>query len=321
MAVLAIGMMATPAFAARPTQPGGGGGKGGSGGGGGGGGTSTPTGYDVSYPQCGSSLPSSPAFAIVGVNGGLADDQNPCLGPTSSYPSYIQSELYWAVTSSVGGTSQPKASLYVNTADPGYIYNGTIIADWPTSDCLPGSLPCTLITNGTGTSCTTTNEDSSACAWQYGYNMAVQDAGWLKAEADAIDAQVAPGSTGPVSDLASSYSWWLDVETANTWQSGTSGLAMNVADLQGMVAGLGASGVTTIGVYSTSSQWSTITGFTGTPTLSTLGSLYKLANWIPGARRLSEAESNCTQTSFTGGSVAVTQWYAKPIDADYSCIA
>ena len=31
----------------------------------------TTPGYDVSYPQCGQALPSSPAFGIVGVNNGV----------------------------------------------------------------------------------------------------------------------------------------------------------------------------------------------------------------------------------------------------------
>jgi hypothetical protein len=90
---------------------------------------STPTGNDVSYPQCGHRFPSSPAFGIVGVNGGLANDLNPCLGPSSSYPSYATSELYWAVTAATGKTKQPKASLYVNTADPG---NATTAPPSPT---------------------------------------------------------------------------------------------------------------------------------------------------------------------------------------------
>src|SRR5215471_9385169 len=56
-----------------------------------------PTGNDLSYPQCGTAFPAGPAFGIVGVNCGLANDLNPCLGPTSSYPSYRQAELYWAL--------------------------------------------------------------------------------------------------------------------------------------------------------------------------------------------------------------------------------
>ncbi|MGC8474687.1 MAG: hypothetical protein ACP5PW_09825, partial [Candidatus Dormibacteria bacterium] len=234
--------MSTPALAA--AKPGGHGG---------GGGAATTTGNDVSYPQCGSALPSAPAFAIVGLTGGLADDLNPCFGPSSSYPSYTQSELYWAASAATGVTvGQPKVSLYVNTADPGNVYNGTVITDWPTSGSTPyGSCSTTTVTLSSGPR--TVGANSDACAWQYGYNKATQDAAWLTAAATAISAQE---SLVSVSGSASSYPWWLDVETANTWQSNT---AMNVADLQGMVAGLDAAGPTTVGAYSTASQWDTIT--------------------------------------------------------------
>ena len=51
----------------------------------------TKVGYDVSYPQCGESLPGARAFAIVGVNGGLSTRANPCMsmqlpgGPTARW--------------------------------------------------------------------------------------------------------------------------------------------------------------------------------------------------------------------------------------------
>jgi hypothetical protein len=289
-----------PAFAAHR-----GGGGGGSGGGG-----STTTGFDVSYPQCGSTLPTPTAFGIVGVNGGLANDLNPCLGPSSSYPSYTQSELYWATVASVGGTSQPKTSLYVNTADPGNMYNGKPIADWPQSSLSTdpyGSCTTTTVTSRGHTY--TVGADSAACAWQYGYNKAEQDAAWLVSAANAINGQE---STVAVSDAPGSYPWWLDVETANTWQSNTT---MNVADLQGMIAALQGAGVTTVGVYSTSSQWDSITGGTAT---SASGSLYAIPNWIPGASSLAEAQANCALPSFTGGVVAVTQWTGSP-NNDYAC--
>ncbi len=296
VAVLVVGS-ATPAFAAKPASHGNGGG----------GGNSTPTGNDVSYPQCGTSLPAHPAFGMVGLTGGLANDLNPCFGPSSSYPSYTQSELYWAVASSVGGTTQPEASLYVNTADPGNEYNGTVIADWPSSGTTPyGPCTTTTVTLSSGTYVVGANSD--ACAWQYGYDKATQDASWLGAAASAINGQSPPVT---VAGTAASYPWWLDVETANTWQSDTT---MNVAALQGTVTGLRAAGATTVGAYSTSSQWKTITGGTG----SSSGSLYEIPDWIPGARNLSGAQANCAQASFTGGSVTVTQWFSHP-DGDYAC--
>lgn len=300
---------ATPAFAAHPGHGGGGGG----GGGGTGGGGSTTTGFDVSYPQCGTTLPTPAAFGIVGVNGGLANDLNPCLGPlsSSSPPSYTQSELYWAVTAtaSVGVTSQPKTSLYVNTADPGNLYNGKPITDWPTTGGGGGYGTCTTTTVTSRGHTYTVGANSDGCAWQYGYNKAAQDATWLTSAADAIKGQE---TTVSVPDTPASYPWWLDVETANTWQSDTT---MNVADLQGMIAAFQTAGVTTVGAYSTSSQWDTITGGT---TTSASGSLYTIPNWIPGATSLAAAQSNCSLPSFTGGSVTVTQWTGTP-DNDWAC--
>ena len=289
-AALAI-LTASPALAARPSH-----------GGGGGGGSSSTTGNDVSYPQCGGSLPSGQAFGIVGVNDGLANILNPCLGPSSSYPSYTQSELYWAVADSSGKSSQPKASLYLNTADP-----GSGVSDWPTSSA--GADPYgTCAASGSPL----VGADSPACAWQYGYNKAAQDASWLASAASGIDGQEA---TLSVPSSPSAYPWWLDVETANSWQSGSSGLAMNVADLQGMVAALTADGAQ-VGIYSTSYQWGQVTGGL-TPTAGP--SLGGLPDWIPGARNLSGAISNCQLTSFTGGVVQLTQWFSKPYDSDYAC--
>ena len=266
-----------------------------------------PAGNDLSYPQCGTVFPSSPAFGIVGVTGGLANDLNPCLGPASSY---LSSELYWAAAAPAGGTSQPKASLYVNTADPGNVYNGTPIADWPATGTTPyGACTTTTVTTSTGPR--TVGQNSPACAWQYGYNKAVQDVSWVSSAASAIDAQSPPVQ---VSGSAGAYPWWLDVETVNTWQSGTAGQAMNVADLQGMIAALQQAGASPVGAYSTSSQWNKITG----GTTSSSGSLSGIPDWVPGARTLSGAKSNCGLASFTAGRIAVTQWSGHP-DNDYAC--
>ncbi len=265
----------------------------------------TPTGYDISYPQCGESFPSNGAFGIVGINDGLANNLNPCFAPD---PSYSQSELYWAFATSSGDTSQPKVSLYVDTADPGNLYDGAPVADWPTSGTTPYGT-CTTISDGAST----VGEDSPSCAWQYGFNKASQDAAWLTKAASAINGQSPPD---PMSTLPGTYVWWLDVETSNTWQSGASGLAMNVADLQGMIAALETDGVPAraVGAYSTSSQWSTVVGVT----TAASGSLWQIPDWIPGARTLTGAIANCALPSFTGGVVSVTQWTARS-DGDYAC--
>lgn len=80
-------------------------------------------GNDVSWPQCGKTLPRGQTFAVVGVNNGLANTTNPCLA----------TQLSWAGTST-GGTGQPLVALYVNTANP-----GTSGSWWPTSNNYGGT--------------------------------------------------------------------------------------------------------------------------------------------------------------------------------------
>ena len=253
VAVATLMAVPSPAMAASANKRGGG----------------STTGNDISYPQCGGAYPSGQAFGIVGLNDGLANNWNPC----------FSSELQWALGSS-GKTSQAKASVYVNTADPGNSYNGQPIKDWPGSS-IPSDPygPC----DGSNT---------TACAWEYGYE---------RAQAD-INAVAAPGT----------YPWWLDVETGNSWLSGSYGLQMNVADLQGMEYAFSTIAVTA-GIYTTSYQWGVITGgdtsdFNGVP------------DWVPGARTQKGAQSNCSLTPFSGpaSKITVTQWTGS-YDYDLAC--
>lgn len=270
--------------------------------------SSTPVGNDVSYPQCGGRLPSGQAFGIVGVNDGLANNLNPCLGPSAAYPGYRQSELYWAQATSSGVLHQARAQLYVNTADPGNWYNDQPIADWPTSGTTPyGTCTRTTMTDSAGTSYTV-GQDSTACAYQYGEDRVRQDLSDVGGAVSSINGQ----ETSTPMPGATTYPYWLDVETANSWLSGSSGTAMNVADLQGMVDAFHGAGVSSVGIYSTSSAWQQITGG------SAAGSLGGLNDWVPGAANLAGAQSNCRQASFTGGALSLTQWTAK-YDDDYSC--
>jgi hypothetical protein len=66
-------------------------------------------GYDISFPQCGRTLPSTFAFTILGVNNGRAFDYNPCL-PTL---------MSWALGGSPTASQQPRLSFYLNTDNPG----------------------------------------------------------------------------------------------------------------------------------------------------------------------------------------------------------
>jgi putative cell wall-binding protein len=274
-------------------------------------GAATPVGNDISFPQCGTPFPTGQAFGIVGVNDGVPGTLNPCLGPSSSYPSYTDSELYWAVTTSTGSTSQPKASVYVNTSDPGNVFNGAVESGWPTSGTTPYG-PCTTTTVDTGSGPAVVGRDSQACAWEFGHEEAARDTSWLRAAAQSIDRQSPPVSV-PTTPRA--YPWWLDVETTNTWQQQPAGQAMNVAVLQGFVVGLRAGGAPSVGVYAPPNQWLAITGGTSSST-TTLGSL---ATWIPGASTETGTQAVCAGGSFTAGSVTLAQFPSGIFDGDVPC--
>ena len=162
--------------------------------------TAPGPGNDVSWPQCGKALPKGQTFGIVGVNNGLANTTNPCLG----------TQLTWAGTAK-GGTGQPLVALYVNTANPGAsgswwpasnTYGGTTVAN-PYGECTAGSY-------------------GAACSYMYGYAKANDDA-------------TIRGVSNPAS-----YLWWLDVETGNSWSSETLANRADLEGMAAYFASIGA---------------------------------------------------------------------------------
>jgi hypothetical protein len=251
-------------------------------------------GIDISWPQCDkiNTLPTGQAFAIVGVNGGLANNNNPCFAK----------QIEWAKKNTTGHPTQPQISLYVNTANPGHegswwpssnVYEDVVVPK-PYGECKaeegevegPVNLPCSYV---------------------YGYVRAYEDA-TIRGVSD-------PGS----------YFWWLDVETGNSWQTGEpNSTALNRATLEGMVdyftditaGGTDAKGRPAgVGIYSTSYQWGTIAG-----TVPSGSSLDGLPSWLAGAKTLRGAKSNCSLPGLTPGStVTLTQYVSAGLDYDYAC--
>lgn len=250
-----------------------------------------PVGYDISYPQCGKKLPTSAAFVIVGVNGGTMANTNPCLS----------TQLAWAKRATAKNTTkQPSIQLYVNTGNP-----GNFIADimtWPTDN---------VDRSGTSTDnpyglCTGAND--LPCSWQYG---------WNRAEEAVSDRFVPAAQKAGVSRQVSDYTWWLDVELANTWQVGSSeAFARNTATLEGMAAYFtNVSRGANIGLYSTALQWSGVTDATKSNVF------VGLPNWRPSGSTLTNAVANCKATPLTdGGSIVMTQYVQGGIDKNHSCI-
>ncbi len=101
---------------------------------------------------------------------------------------------------------------------------------------------------------------TAACARQYGADRAQED---LDA---VVDAGLDPAA----------HVWWLDVEDGNSWERTANGRVRNRAVLEGMVTHLRTAGVETVGLYSTTTQWTGIVG-TELPTGSNLRRSAELA--------------------------------------------
>jgi hypothetical protein len=240
----------------------------------------TAVGYDVSYPQCDSVLPASRAFVVIGVNGGLSTRTNPCLTE--------QLEWAWGSAGAVG--AQPKVQLYLNSANPGQVPEQ--VSTWPIQGATPYG--------------TCDGSNSMACSWQYGKERALNSFVSFftpAARAARIDSQPAR------------YTWWLDVETMNTWQAGSpQALARNRASLEGMTAYLLSRGAR-VGLYSTRQQWTEIVG-----TVPSGSNLTGLDSWLAGATTSTGAKAACSSTPLVaGGRVILGQYVDAELDRDYSC--
>lgn len=119
-----------------------------------------------------------------------------------------------------------------------------------------------------------------------------------------------------VDTTPSDYPWWLDVETANSWESASdAAFQKNRADLEAMVTYFQSKGIT-VGIYSTNLQWTTIVN-----TILSGSNLIGLRSWLPGAQDLSGAQAVCSLSSLTsGGTVVLTQYTTNNFDYDYSCL-
>ncbi|WP_116451773.1 FG-GAP-like repeat-containing protein [Blastococcus litoris] len=107
---------------------------------------------------------------------------------------------------------------------------------------------------------------------------------------------------------------WIDVEprSAQPWPTGTRALEReNRLVLEGVMRGLRDGGIP-FGLYSYTNAWTSITGswwLPGVPVWATAGRLD-----YP-----TEAQDRCTQPSFSGGRVYVSQWYDDVRDYDLTC--
>jgi hypothetical protein len=127
------------------------------------------------------------------------------------------------------------------------------------------------------------------------------------ATAYAIGCSESDFSLGQVSAVLGSWQplmWWLDVETGNSW-SGTD-LDLNRAALKGALVRLAQTGLD-VGVYSTASQWQSITGGWTNSGIS--------ADWVAGTDA-----SSCGQPGYSGSPVWLVQLVpTSSTDIDQAC--
>lgn len=180
----------------------------------------------------------------------------------------LAQQFRWAAT------APRRPAFYMNTANPG---TASRAVSWyaqrsPSPSCSPA--------------------DEGACAFNYGYNGARYAFAYAQAQ------------TGE----AGRHSWWLDVETGNSWSPN---VALNTAAILGSITYLRSQGVP-VGAYSTPYQWGRITGGASLP---------ELPSWVAGARNRAEAARFCSpDRSFTGGPVAMVQWVEHNLDHDLLCV-
>ncbi len=178
------------------------------------------TGYDISYPQCGTTYPNG-SFGVVGVDHGRpfdADNQygpNPCLASEYAHSS--------------------SHALYLNTGyDPTYVTGHSVSACVQQSQRIPGL------------------DVAHQQAWEVGCAQA-----WFN-EQYALGTGTNPhGYTQQ--GLPAPKAWWLDVETANSWSTtdlslNSETLQGAVTELKSLTPQI------PVGVYSTSYQWGQIAG-------------------------------------------------------------
>ena len=174
---------------------------------------STATGFDISFPQCTETLPPTPGFGIVGVNGGATFKVNKCLAR----------ELTWA-----SGAANGAPAFYANTDNPGPANT----ANWPANQQTPRE-------------CAGAN--TVACSYDYGWNAA------RFAFATAVNAERANGATSPTASAVAAPWWldvetgnkWETLEYGRRASTG----AYDEASIEGMIASFENIGVKSVGMH------------------------------------------------------------------------
>ncbi|GLZ51022.1 hypothetical protein [Actinomycetospora sp. NBRC 106378] len=237
-------------------------------------------GHDVSYPQCGTALPTTGRFGVVGVNGGKVSTANPCLA----------TQYAWAAGTANG------ADLYVNTGNPGAI--STFY--WSQSGTRDPVL------------CTDRNSSSDpGCAYNYGWHGG-QDS--LRIARNALGSGVTARTWWLDVELANS---WNGTPAANaaSLQGALDALANGGIGTVGIYStgyqwGQITGGFTASTAATYRSGWA--------KAFTPKRALESAPLWIAGLSTLDAASKNCA-TSFTGARAVLAQYSDGNLDGDLVC--
>ncbi len=191
------------------------------------------SGYDVSYPNCSDTPPSSSAFGIVGMTGGRPFSTNSCAGSE------------WSQAAAL--TTTPSA--YFNTGYAG-AYAKSI-----TSAC---SSESTTVTGSLFSGLKGHSLNQAEQAWAIGCS-----------EVDYARSVLTSAATSTTDPLM----WWADIETGNSWSLNTTLNQYTIDgisyEMENTATSSGSAGAYFGGIYSYGAAWKKITGtydWTPTPT-------------------------------------------------------
>ncbi|TMC48703.1 MAG: hypothetical protein E6J14_11535 [Chloroflexi bacterium] len=245
-------------------------------------------GNDISYPQCPNSFPQPQTFGIVGVNGGMAfthNDPNDAFLNQNGAHGCFAAEWAWAQ----GAGIAPTVYMNVNYVDPSISARSAAFfqqhaLSGPAGNCDPSQPP-----------------QNPCTAYNYGWNAA----------ADAVAYAASQG--------AHPGTWWLDVETANSWAdpaANPDAFTLNARVIQAALDYM-ASHKLSAGIYSINEMWAKIAGPSYRPGVPAwYAETYSRSNPRYG---LAGAGDFCDPThAFTGGVVVLVQW-SDTVDHDVAC--
>lgn len=283
-------------------------------------------GFDISYPQCGTTYPSnSRNGAPPGVtphSGGVGrayalttgrapraatDLAPPGLPQASPAPTRITAPTVAAIPRAFGIVGVDSGNPFISTTHPGNPCLADEYAHSPNPALYvnTGYDPIYEQPDHTTAACTTqsqtliTIDAAHQRAWAVGCSEAQKDLAYVTSQG-----------------IVNKGGWWLDVETGNSWcgQHGVScDLSLNQYSIQGLIDTLLSNNASPVGIYSNNNQWSAILG-----TNTVHG---QVADWYATGKTTAQAAAPyCASAySFSGDPVKLAQFVSGSIDRDLAC--